>query len=85
VDAINDITVHPAILDAAKKLLNREDIRLSQSDAWGKDGVEQDSEAYKNRKPLENYDQRVHCDYPNHMFVHPPQVGTANSPTVRSA
>lgn len=73
VDPINDITVYPSIIDAVKQLLDTDEIRLSQSDAWGKDGVSKESEAYKNRTKMQNYDQRVHCDYPNHMFVHPPQ------------
>ena len=43
-------------------------IFIAQAEVWPKYG----------RKPsdtnfLDNSDQRIHCDYPNHTLVHPPE------------
>ena len=34
--SLNDITLHPRVLDACEQLLGTSDIRLTQSDAWRK-------------------------------------------------
>ncbi len=66
--ACNRITLHPNLLGAVAALLDVEvgEIRLTQSDLWPKYG----------RPPaahdLDNADQRIHCDYPNHTLTHPP-------------
>ena len=65
--AFNQVTLHSRLLQAVADLLDVtvEGLRLSQSDLWPKYG----------RKPSthdnSNADQRMHCDYPNHMLVHP--------------
>ncbi len=66
--ACNDITLHPRLLGAVSSLLEVSvgELRLTQSDLWPKYG----------RPPsahnLDNADQRMHCDYPNHTLTHPP-------------
>jgi len=65
--AFNDVTLHPDLLLAAADLLEVEvsGIRLTQSDLWPKYGRPPSGE------PNDNADQRIHCDYPNHMLTHP--------------
>ena len=67
-DAFNDVTLQPALLESVAKLLGvaTRDLRLTQSDLWPKYGREPSTDGDSNR------DQRIHCDYPNHMLVHPP-------------
>jgi len=68
-DAINDITLHPRLLDAASQLLGESvwDLRLTQSEPWAKYG-----RANRAGGGADNQDQRMHVDYPNHTLAHPP-------------
>jgi hypothetical protein len=63
----NAITLHPDLLRAVADLLGVAvpDLRLTQSDLWPKYGRPPSGE------PYDNADQRIHCDYPNHMLTHP--------------
>ncbi len=67
-DVFNDVTLHPELLKCVASLLGVavQDLRLTQSDLWPKYGRGASAHDYSNR------DQRIHCDYPNHMLVHPP-------------
>lgn len=67
-DAINEITLHPRLLMAISQLLGLRirDLRLTQSEAWPKYGHTREAES-----PLDNQDQRMHVDYPNHTLTHP--------------
>jgi hypothetical protein len=67
--AVNDITLHSNLLGAVGALLGvpSRDIRLTQSDLWAKYG-----RSAKSSDPLDNDDQRIHVDYPNHTLTHPP-------------
>ena len=66
--ACNEITLHPHLLRAVAQLLGNtpHNLRLTQSDLWPKYGREPSTTDY------DNADQRIHCDYPNHMLTHPP-------------
>lgn len=64
--ALNQITVHPIMLLIARHLLGTHNIRLVQSVAWAKYGVPT-TNAQSNR------DQRMHMDYGNHYWTHPPR------------
>ncbi len=65
---LNTLTLHPRLLNAVSSLLGTaiEDIRLSQSDLWPKYGRTE-----KSAGALDNMDQRIHVDYPNHTLAHP--------------
>ena len=67
-DALNEITLHPRLLEAVAQLLgiSVRDCRLTQSEAWTKYG--RDTRGGGN---LDNQDQRMHVDYPNHTLTHP--------------
>jgi hypothetical protein len=65
-NALNSIVLHPLILSLSKKLL-KSDVHLIQGEAWMKKSNED-----FNRSILSNQDQRMHMDYPNHTFLHPP-------------
>ena len=67
--ACNAVTLHPHLLQAVADLLGVStcDLRLTQSDLWPKYGNGDSDDA------LDNTDQRIHCDYPNHSLVHPPE------------
>jgi Phytanoyl-CoA dioxygenase (PhyH) len=67
--AVNAITLHPHLLRAVAQLLGTASagIRLTQSDLWAKYG-----RATSSGDPLDNHDQRMHVDYPNHTLTHPP-------------
>ena len=69
-DAANAATLHPALLQAVADLLGVPvaEIRLTQSDVWPKYGRTATS-----ANNYDNADQRIHCDYPNHMLTHPPR------------
>ena len=71
--AFNAITLHPSLLQAAADLLDITimELRLTQSDLWPKYG-RPDSQTNSDLED-DNNDQRIHCDYPNHSVVHPPQ------------
>lgn len=67
-DALNEITLHGRLLGAVSQLLGvrTEDLRLTQSEAWPKYGRRVQAGG-----ALDNHDQRVHIDYPNHSLAHP--------------
>lgn len=67
--AANQITLHHNLLYAVADLLGIDamNLRLTQSDVWPKYGREEISTGN-----YDNAEQRIHCDYPNHMLVHPP-------------
>ena len=67
--ACNAVTLHPLLLQAVADLLGVQiaQLRLTQSDLWPKYGLGESANA------LDNTDQRIHCDYPNHSLLHPPQ------------
>lgn len=69
VSPMDEITLHPRVLAAAAQLLGCgvRDIRLTQSDVWVKHG-----RAVRLDDPVDNDDQRMHVDYPNHTLMHPP-------------
>lgn len=66
-DAFNAVTLHPRLLGAIALLLDVQtsELRLTQSDLWPKYG--------QTRTPgaLDNDEQRIHVDYPNHTLAHP--------------
>jgi hypothetical protein len=66
--ACNQITLHPVLLRAVADLLGTDigSLRLTQSDVWPKYGRAPSAHNY------DNAEQRIHCDYPNHMLTHPP-------------
>lgn len=65
---LNTLTLQPRLLNAVSSLLGKPvaDIRLSQSDLWPKYGRKE-----KSAGALDNMDQRIHVDYPNHTLAHP--------------
>ncbi len=65
---LNEITLYPRLLNSVAALLDTPvaELRLSQSDLWPKYG-----RGDKSAGPLDNMDQRIHIDYPNHTLVHP--------------
>ena len=67
--AVNELTMSAELLEAVSALLDHPlaDLRLSQSDLWPKYG----DGAITERKDWT--EQRMHCDYPNHTLLHPPQ------------
>ncbi len=70
--AFNAVTLHPRLLGAISQLLDvaATDIRLTQSDLWPKYGRTGPARALDNHA-LDNSDQRIHVDYPNHTLAHP--------------
>ena len=68
VAGLNDVTLHPRLLAAVAQLLEVAvaDLRLTQSDVWPKYGRSE-----KSGGKLDNSDQRIHVDYPNHSLAHP--------------
>jgi len=65
---VNEVTLHPRILKAVSQLLSCEisRLRLTQSDLWPKQGRPGPVNQY------DNWEQRIHVDYPNHYLTHPP-------------
>ena len=65
---LNELTLAPRLLACVSALLQTpvESLRLSQSDLWPKYG-----RTHKSAGPLDNMDQRIHIDYPNHTLAHP--------------
>lgn len=57
------------LLNIAMQLLQTDRVELSQADAWAKVGTPRPSNGYK---VFDNYDQRLHMDFPNHTMLHPP-------------
>lgn len=68
---VNEIPLHIRMINAIAQLMgcSGEDLRLCQSDLWGKRGHSADATVFG---PTCNADQRIHCDYPNHTLVVPP-------------
>ena len=62
---IDNIVINENIINCVKKLLDTDDILLVQADAWGKIGKDDYSE-------FSNNNQRMHMDYGNNSFLHPP-------------
>ena len=71
--ATNQLTLSPSLLGAVASLLGVEivDLRLTQSDLWPKYG-RAPSTVQTPGADMDNRDQRIHCDYPNHTLTHPP-------------
>lgn len=73
----NDIVLHPCLLRAVSQLLgeSEDNLRLTQAELWPKYGrpVPKNSDGVVDASEIsrDNSNQRVHCDYPNHMLVHP--------------
>jgi ectoine hydroxylase-related dioxygenase (phytanoyl-CoA dioxygenase family) len=59
---LNRLTVHPGLLDAVRRILACEDIRLYKAELWGKFAG------------AINYDQAYHRDFLNHMLVVPDEL-----------
>jgi len=66
--SLNELTLHPRLLAAVSSLLAVpvSGLRLSQSDLWPKYG-----RGEKTAGAMDNMDQRIHIDYPNHSLAHP--------------
>ena len=66
-DTFNAVTLHPRLLAAIGALLDvpTSELRLTQSDLWPKYGQT------RPRGALDNDEQRIHVDYPNHTLAHP--------------
>lgn len=69
--SINDMTVNIKLIKAVKQLLNTDDILLTQSVAWAKYCV-------KPKDASSNHDQRIHMDYGNNYWTHPPKWDDVN-------
>tara|TARA_Y100001949_G_scaffold163313_1_gene157095 strand:+ start:129 stop:1082 length:954 start_codon:yes stop_codon:yes gene_type:complete len=67
--ALNLLCVHPALIEFARAVLQVEDIRLYQSQAWAKFTGEAD------------FDQAFHCDFGNHTLTVPSVEECSNSVT----
>ena len=63
---IDMLTTNENIIKSVQRLLQTDDIILTQSDTWGKIGKDD----YSNES---NNDQRMHMDYGNNTFLHPPE------------
>lgn len=63
--AVNDLMLSPELIKISSTLLNTNDIRLTQADAWAKYYSEESKSLYDNR------DQRTHIDCWNHTLVCP--------------
>jgi ectoine hydroxylase-related dioxygenase (phytanoyl-CoA dioxygenase family) len=68
--ALNLIGVHPDIIAFAKAALNADHVHVYQCQAWAKYTGDAD------------YDQPLHCDFPNHTLTAPSDDVTANSITI---
>ena len=70
IDAANEIPLHPRLLTAVSQLLgiSLDQIMLGQAELWAKVG---ESAREGEWAPLQNQDQRMHMDYPNHYLTHP--------------
>jgi hypothetical protein len=69
-DAANDVPLHPRLLCAVSQLLDvpADQIMLGQAELWCKIGEAAGEGGWA---PLQNQDQRMHMDYPNHYLTHP--------------
>ena len=68
--ALNRVATSERMAMAVAQLLECSpyDLRLYQSSAWVKHAQPRNHE----RKARDNFDQRMHMDYPNHTLTHPP-------------
>ncbi|MFT4719218.1 MAG: hypothetical protein ACI9SB_000381 [Candidatus Azotimanducaceae bacterium] len=57
--AMNLISLHPALIDLSRQLLGVDAVHMYQSHTWAKFTGET------------NYDQLLHCDFPNHTLTVP--------------
>ena len=70
-NSLNLMTVNLKLIKAVKQLLNTNNIHLTQSVAWAKYGVPpKDNQS--------NCDQRIHMDYGNNTWLHPPKWDEPN-------
>jgi hypothetical protein len=69
-DAANEIPLHPRLLCTVSQLLDVpvEQIMLGQAELWCKVGEAAGLDGWA---LLQNQDQRMHMDYPNHYLTHP--------------
>lgn len=63
------VALDERLLDISMQLLGTDRVELSQAEAWAKLGTPKPSAGYK---VFDNYDQRLHMDFPNHTMMHPP-------------
>ena len=71
-ESLNKITFDMKLLSCVKQLLNTNDILLAQSVAWAKYGVPP-------KNAQSNCEQRIHMDYGNNMWTHPPKWDNPNA------
>ena len=69
-DAANDVPLHPRLISAVSQLLDVpvDQIMLGQAELWCKIGAAPGADGWA---ALQNQDQRMHMDYPNHYLTHP--------------
>ena len=72
-NSLNKITVNVKLINAVKQLLNTDEILLTQSVAWAKYYIQE-----KNKSSSSNHDQRIHMDYGNNYWTHPPKWDNPN-------
>lgn len=63
---LDEISIHDRLICCAQELLETKDILLTQCDTWGK-------ERHHIGQYFSNDDQRIHMDYGNNTFLHPPK------------
>lgn len=72
IESIDKISVHMNLINSVKQLLNTNNIILTQSVAWAKYGI----------PPIDdqsNCEQRIHMDYGNNTWLHPPKWENPNA------
>jgi hypothetical protein len=64
------VPLHPRLISAVSQLLDvpADQIMLGQAELWCKIGVAEGADGWAS---LQNQDQRMHMDYPNHYLTHP--------------
>ncbi len=79
-NAVNDVPLHPRLISAVSQLLDVPDdqITLGQAELWCKIG---EGEGESGWDILQNQDQRMHMDYPNHYLTHPAPWGSPEAVT----
>ena len=70
-NSLNEMTVNIKLINSVKQLLNTDEILLTQSVAWAKYCVKE-----QNKLSSSNHDQRIHMDYGNNYWTHPPKWET---------
>tara|TARA_Y100000813_G_scaffold182376_1_gene152054 strand:- start:137 stop:1045 length:909 start_codon:yes stop_codon:yes gene_type:complete len=71
-ESLNKITFDIKLISCVKQLLETNDILLAQSVAWAKYGVPP-------KNVQSNCEQRIHMDYGNNMWSHPPKWNNPNA------